>query len=95
MNTMSWNLNWNEECGRTAMIEEARALLSIIDAGQAGEDIDEDTVSRTRRLTMGRMAGRLAAEIIAQLQPATAVPRTQATGARRSQAGPDSKCGLT
>jgi hypothetical protein len=72
MNAMSWN----EESGWTAMIEEARALLSIIAADQAGEEIAEDTVSRTMRLTMVKMAGRLAAEISAQLQPATAEPKT-------------------
>jgi hypothetical protein len=76
MNAISWNINWNEDSWRTAMIDEADTLLSIIDAAQADEDIDEDPVSRTTRLTMGKMARRLALQIIAELRPATAVPKT-------------------
>ena len=60
MNTISWNMNWNEDSWRAAMIDEAGTLLSIIDAAQADEDIDEDPVSRKTRLTMGRTARRLA-----------------------------------
>jgi hypothetical protein len=77
MNTISWNMNWNEDSWRAAMIDEAGTLLSIIDAAQADEDIDEDPVSRKTRLTMGRTARRLALQIIAELRPATAVPKTE------------------
>jgi len=77
MNAIGWNMNWNEDSWRTAMIDEAGTLLSIIDAAQADEDIDEDPVSRKMRLTMGRTARRLALQIIAELRPATAEPKTE------------------
>ena len=77
MNTISWNMNWNEDSWRAAMIDEAGTLLSIIDAAQADEDIDEDPVSRKTRLTMGRTARQLALQIIAELRPATAEPKTE------------------
>jgi hypothetical protein len=56
------------------MIDEARALLSIIDAAGADEDIDEDPVSRKTRLTLRTMAGRLLTEIVTELRPAAAAP---------------------
>jgi len=77
MNAISWNMNWNEDSRRTAMIDEADTLLSIIDAAQADEDIDEDPVSRKTRLAMGRTARRLALQIIAELRPDTVVPKTE------------------
>lgn len=76
MNAISWNMNRNQDNWRTAMIEEARALLSLIDAAHVGENIDEDPVARKTRLIMRQTAGWLVAEMIAQLWPATAVPQT-------------------
>lgn len=74
---MNCIMNRNEESGRTAMIDEARALLSMIDAAHAAEEIDEDSVTQLERLTLRRKAGQLVAELIAQLQPADAVPTTE------------------
>jgi len=74
MTAMTWNRNWNEDSLRIAMIDEARALLCIIDAAQSEEDIDEDQVSRMTRLTMRALTGRLVAEIIKELRPAAAAP---------------------
>ncbi len=74
MTAMTWNRNWNEDSLRIAMIDEARALLCIIDAAQSEEDIDEDQVSRRTRLTMRALTGRLVAEIIEELRPSAAAP---------------------
>lgn len=52
---MNHTMNLNEASGRTAMIDEVRALLSIIDAVQAVEEIDEDTVARKARLTIRKI----------------------------------------
>lgn len=66
---MSSTVN-NEALLRAGMIDEAFALLSIIEASHRDaeiETIDEDPTSRALRLTTRSMAERLVAEIVARL----------------------------
>lgn len=74
MNTQSQT----EDRVRADMINEALTLLSIIDAEQSDEDINEDPASRKARLTLRAMSQRLVTEMIAQLRPATtgSMPRS-------------------
>lgn len=70
MNTQSQT----KESVRADMINEALMLLSMIDAEQSDEDINEDPASRETRLTLRAMSARLVAEMIAELRPATLAP---------------------
>jgi hypothetical protein len=69
MNITSWNRGWDEDSLQRARIEVVRALLSIINAAQAEEDIAEDQVSRQMCLTMQRMAMQLVVEITRLTMP--------------------------
>ncbi len=56
---------------QTAMIEEALALMRIIDAEHSNEHINEGSEARTTRLLLRDTARQLAAEMVAELRKRT------------------------
>ena len=56
---------------RTAMIEEALALMRIIDAEHSNEHINEGSQARATRLLLRNTARQLVAEMVAELHKRT------------------------
>ncbi|MGV0951872.1 MAG: hypothetical protein ACOYB3_14480 [Azonexus sp.] len=67
------NTTYSTRDARATMIEEALALLDIIDAEQSNEDINEGPQAREARLLLQAKARPLVAQMIAELQAPASV----------------------